>query len=76
MVLRAYIAQLKEARESAGLTLADIANRSGLAVETLSRVETGALTNPTWKTLGVYAAAVGLEPRLTAEAGERDQPAM
>ncbi len=27
----------------------------------------GALTNPTWKTLAVYAAALGVRPRLIAE---------
>src|SRR5690348_5176526 len=67
-VLRDYIRQLKEAREAAGVTLAELSARSGLAVETLSRLETGALTNPTWKTLGVYAAAIGLRPRLVAAA--------
>ena len=66
-LLRDYIRQLKAARESAGITLAELSARSGLAVETLSRLETGALTNPTWKTLGVYAAALGLQPRLTVE---------
>ncbi len=64
LVLRDYIRQLKEAREAAGVTLAELSARSGLAVETLSRLETGALTNPTWKTLGVYAAALGLQPHL------------
>jgi hypothetical protein len=65
-VLRDYIRQLKEAREAEGLTLADVSARSGLAVESLSRLETGALTNPTGKTLGLYAAAVGRRPILTA----------
>lgn len=65
--LRDYIRQLKEAREAAGVTLAELSARSGLAVESLSRLETGAQTNPTWKTLGMYAAALGLRPRLTAE---------
>ena len=41
--------------------------RTNLAVETLSRLETGALTNPTWKTLGTYAAALGLQVRLLLE---------
>src|SRR5438552_15761968 len=67
LVLREYIRQLKAAREAAGVTLAELSARTGLAVETLSRLETGALTNPTWKTLGVYATALGLQPRLTAE---------
>jgi ribosome-binding protein aMBF1 (putative translation factor) len=66
-VLRAYVQQLKEAREAAGLTLADVSARTGMAVESLSRLETGAQTNPTWKTLGLYAAAVGRQPRLSAE---------
>jgi transcriptional regulator with XRE-family HTH domain len=68
LVLRDYIRELKQAREAAGLTLADVSARSGLALESLSRLETGAQTNPTWKTLGAYAAAVGRRPRLTAEA--------
>jgi transcriptional regulator with XRE-family HTH domain len=66
-VLREYIRQLKEVRVAAGVTLAELSAQSGLAVESLSRLETGALTNPTWKTLGLYAAALGLRPRLTAE---------
>lgn len=66
-VLREYVRQLKEAREAAGLTLADVSARTGMAVESLSRLETGAQTNPTWKTLGQYALAVGRRPRLAAE---------
>src|ERR1700693_433607 len=58
-VLREYIRQLKEARETAGLTLADVSARTGMAVESLSRFEAGAQTNPTWKTFEAYAAAVG-----------------
>ena len=71
LVLRDYIRELKQAREAAGLTLADISRRSGLAVESLSRLETGAQTNPTWKTLGVYAAAIGRRPLLIAESASR-----
>jgi len=63
-VLREYIRQLKAAREAAGLTLADVSERSGIAVESLSRLETGAQTNPTWKTLGVYAKALHGAPQL------------
>ncbi|MBA4063880.1 MAG: hypothetical protein C0501_09245 [Isosphaera sp.] len=64
--LQACIRQLREARLAAGLTLAQVAERTGLAAETLSRLETGMLTNPTWKTLGVYAAAVGRKLTLSA----------
>ncbi len=65
--LRACIFRLKQAREAAGLTLVQIAERTGLAPETLSRLETGAVTNPTWKTIADYAVAVGCRLRLTAE---------
>jgi DNA-binding XRE family transcriptional regulator len=71
--LRAFVAELKAARQQAELTLADIAGRTGLAVETLSRLETGALVNPTWQTLARYAAALGRCVRLTLE-GPTDAP--
>jgi transcriptional regulator with XRE-family HTH domain len=61
-VLRDYIHQLKQTREMAGLTLAQISRMTGMAVESLSRLENGALTNPTWKTLASYTAAVGRKP--------------
>jgi transcriptional regulator with XRE-family HTH domain len=66
-VLRQYIQQLKETREAAGFTLADVSARTGMAVEYLSRLETGAQTNPTWKTLGTYANALGRRPQLVLE---------
>jgi DNA-binding XRE family transcriptional regulator len=64
----ACVAQLKKAREEAGLTLAQVAEKSGLATETLCRLETGQVTNPTWKTLGMYAVAVGR--KLSLSVGE------
>ena len=73
LVLRDYLRQLKDAREAAGVTLAELSTRTGLALETLSRLETGALTNPTWKTLGVYAAALGCQPRLVLEAASQEE---
>ena len=68
--LQSFVADLRAARQDQGLTLADIASRTGLAVETLSRLETGAIVNPTWQTLGKYAVAVGRRIRLTAEPSE------
>jgi transcriptional regulator with XRE-family HTH domain len=65
-VLRRFIAKVKSAREAAELTLAVISERTGMAVESLSRLETGALTNPTWKSLALYAKAVGQQPLLSA----------
>ena len=72
-VLRNYVHQLKMARESASMTLADVSKISGIAVESLSRLETGAQTNPTWKTLGMYANAVGQRPILTAESANANE---
>ena len=63
--LRSTIATLKAARGAAGLTLAEVAAKTGLALETLSRLETGAATNPTWQTLGAYAVAVGRRLSMT-----------
>lgn len=64
----ACVVQLKKAREAAGLTLAQVAEKSGLATETLCRLENGQITNPTWKTLGMYAVAVGRKLKISAEA--------
>lgn len=64
-VLCEYIRQLKKSREAAGVTLAELSAQTGMAVESLSRLETGAQTNPTWKTLGLYAAALSCQPQLT-----------
>lgn len=65
-VLAACIAQLKAAREAAGLTLADVSDRTAIAVETLSRLENGKATNPTWRTLSRIAVAVGCRLELAA----------
>ena len=59
--LRTFIARLKAAREAAGFTLAQVAEKTTLAEETLCRLESGAVTNPTWRTLGLYAAAVNCD---------------
>ena len=67
LALRGFLGDLRQARLDQGLTLADVAAKTGLAVETLSRLETGALTNPTFQTLARYAAAVNRRLRLTAE---------
>ncbi|HET6575139.1 MAG TPA: helix-turn-helix domain-containing protein [Fimbriiglobus sp.] len=67
--LRSFVVQLRKAREAAGLSAAEVARRTGLAAETISRLETGAYTNPTYQTLARYAAAVGVRLVLTAETG-------
>src|SRR5205807_9832916 len=49
-VLRAYVHELKKARETAGLTLADVSARTGMAIESLSLLETGAQKNSALQT--------------------------
>jgi DNA-binding XRE family transcriptional regulator len=57
--LRLALLELKKAREAAGLSLADVAERSGIDKAALSRLENGVHDNPTIVTLMRYAAALG-----------------
>src|SRR4051812_25499947 len=50
---------LREARERAGLSLADVTSRSGIDAPALSRLENGQNPNPTLATLSRYAQALG-----------------
>lgn len=50
---------LKQERERSGLSIRDVAERSGLDRAVISRLETGKQDNPTVATLMRYAAAVG-----------------
>ncbi len=52
---------LKERREALGLSLADVAARSGMDRSAISRLENGAYLNPTLDTLYRYASALGAE---------------
>ncbi len=60
---------LKKAREQAGLTLADIAERTGMDKAVLSKLENGRHGIPTIPSLARYANAVGLQLSLTLTAG-------
>lgn len=57
--LIAFLVELKKAREAAGLSLADVEERSGIDKAALSRLENGISGNPTIETLIRYAAAIG-----------------
>ena len=57
--LMTALSELKKTREAAGLSLADVAARSGIDKAALSRLENGVHDNPTVDTLMRYAAAVG-----------------
>jgi ribosome-binding protein aMBF1 (putative translation factor) len=50
---------LKQERKQRGLSIGDVANRSGLDRAVISRLENGKQDNPTVATLMRYAAAVG-----------------
>ena len=57
--MRSLRLQLKQTREAAGLSLADVARRSGIDKAALSRLENGHQENPTLETILRYLAAVG-----------------
>jgi ribosome-binding protein aMBF1 (putative translation factor) len=55
------MARFRAARESQGLTLAEVAERMGIDAPALSRLETGKMLNPTLATLHKWAEALGLK---------------
>jgi DNA-binding XRE family transcriptional regulator len=55
------LAKLKRYRETQGLSLSDVAQRSGMDRSAISRLENGQYLNPTMDTLYRYARAVGAE---------------
>ena len=55
------LAALKRQREGRGLSLADVAAKSGMDRAAVSRLENGVYLNPTLDTIYRYAAAVGAE---------------
>src|SRR5712692_5328621 len=60
---------LKKARESAGLSLADLAQRTGMDKAVLSKMENGRHGIPTLGSLARYAQAVGLELAMSLAPG-------
>ena len=50
---------LKQTRKQSGLSIGDVAERSGLDRAVVSRLENGKQDNPTFATLMRYAAAIG-----------------
>jgi transcriptional regulator with XRE-family HTH domain len=70
--LRVLMHALKTARERQGLSLADVARQSGIDKGALSRLETGAQTNPTIDTLWRYAYALGKDLAWVVGDGESD----
>lgn len=73
--LTAALAGLRREREQQGLSLTDMAERTGIDRATISKLETGKIANPTIGTLRTYARALGrrlawtLEVSASAEEG-------
>jgi DNA-binding XRE family transcriptional regulator len=59
MAILRLMARFKTARESRGMTLAEVAARMGIDPPALSRLETGKMLNPTIATLLKWAEALG-----------------
>ncbi len=57
--LRKTFAAMKALREQQGLSVADVAERTGIDRATINRLENGQLENPTIATMSRYAEALG-----------------
>jgi ribosome-binding protein aMBF1 (putative translation factor) len=72
--LASALAGLRHERERQGLSLTDIADRTGIDRATISKLETGKLANPTIGTLTRYAKALGRRLAWTLETAEDGNP--
>jgi ribosome-binding protein aMBF1 (putative translation factor) len=57
--LKEFLSAMRREREARGLSLADVANKSGIDKAALSRLENGQQPNPTLGTVERYARAIG-----------------
>ncbi len=65
--LAEFVAGLKQFRQTHQLSLADVAQRSGIDKAALSRIENGLNPNPTFATLETIARAMGAGVRYVIE---------
>ncbi len=72
--LVAALAGLRQERERQGLSLSDMAERTGIDRATISKLETGKLANPTLSTLRNYARALGRRLTWSLEAADAGRP--
>lgn len=63
--LRQALHMLKQEREVRGLSLADVAERSGIDKSWLSKLENAPHPNPTLETLARIASAIGVRLSIT-----------
>jgi ribosome-binding protein aMBF1 (putative translation factor) len=71
--VRRVMAELKAEREQQGLTLAQLAERSGIDKGAISKLETGRQANPTMDTLSRIAAGLGIRVGLTLQTGGKTE---
>ncbi len=67
------LAGLRREREQLGLSLTDVAERTGIDRATISKLETGKIANPTVGTLRTYARALGRKLAWTLEAADHEK---
>lgn len=70
---RTLVSALRAERERQGLTLADIARRSGMDRAAIHKLEVGVSRNPTLATLNRYADALGVRLEWTLRAVDRGE---
>jgi transcriptional regulator with XRE-family HTH domain len=63
---------VKQVREKKGETQEVVAQRAGIAIPTLSTIESGG-ANPTWATVGDIAAALGVSVSQLAKLAEKHE---
>lgn len=68
----AIVRQFREAREAAGISLAELQQRTGIRKSVLSRLENSKAPNPTLATLQRYAEALGARAVFSLEAESAD----
>jgi len=66
MELLAWVDAIRRERERKGLSLTDVAERSGLTRAMVSKLENGRNPNPTLDTLARYSLAMDMELKLSA----------
>ncbi len=59
LAILTLLSELRRVRENAGLSLSEMADRTGMDKATLSRLETGQHDNPTLATICRYADGLG-----------------
>jgi DNA-binding phage protein len=73
---RTLIAALRAERERQGLSLGDVAERSGMDRAAIHKLEIGVSRNPTLATLNRYADALGVRLEWSLKAADKGESAL